>query len=235
MINRERAKSAADELLAAAVLGEDWGCGLQHLAEAADAGGVTLMRLRHGLPSATISSIGWAEADAAMLAGAAPSSPRRFFPDCVFGQGFRGDTDVWTEAELSRDPYFQEFLRPRGVFYHARARLWGEDDERVSISLKRLSNFGPYERQDVAALDALLPELERRFASLAVCWMRKHRAWLEFFTTEATPCSNLILGHACCERMALMRYISGSQFGASGSLLAIAWRKACSTGRSRRV
>lgn len=41
-----------------------------------------------------------------------------------------------------------------------KARLCAEDDERVSISLKRLSHFGPYEPQDIAALDSLLPDLE---------------------------------------------------------------------------
>jgi DNA-binding CsgD family transcriptional regulator len=160
LIQRDRAKSAADQLLAAAILGDDWADGLQRLAEAAEAGGVTLMRLRGGHPLAAISSTGWAEADATLLAGRAPPSPRRFFPDHAFGRGFRGDTDIWADEELRRDPYFQEFLRPRGVFYHAKSRLTADGDERVSISLKRLSKFGPYERPDIAALDSLLPEFQ---------------------------------------------------------------------------
>lgn len=160
MIQQDRAKAAADELLAAAVLGENWAGGLQQLADAAEAGGATLMRLRRDRPLAALSSTGWVDADTAMLGGHAPPSPRRFFPDHVFARGFLGDTDVWTDNELRRDAYFQEFLRPRGVFYHAKARLCTDGDERISISLKRLSNFGPYEPQDIAALDSLLPELE---------------------------------------------------------------------------
>ena len=115
--------------------------GLQQLAEAAEAGGATLLRLRGNRPLAGLSSTGWVHADAAMLAGHAPPSPRRFFPDHVFARGFLGDTNVWPDDELRRDPYFQEFLRPRGVFYHAKARLCADGDERISISLKRLSHL----------------------------------------------------------------------------------------------
>jgi DNA-binding CsgD family transcriptional regulator len=160
LIQRDRAELAADELLAAALLSDGWEDGLQQLAEAAEAGGATLMRLRNCHPLALLSSTDWVEADARMMAGDAPPSPMRFFPDHVFGQGFVGDMDVWPEEALHRDPYFQEFLRPRGVFYHAKARLVDDSDERISISLKRLSCFGPYEATDIAALDCLLPKLQ---------------------------------------------------------------------------
>jgi len=160
LIQRDRVELAADELLAAALLSDGWEDGLQQLAEAAEAGGATLMRLRKGQPLAVLSSTSWIEADATMLAGGAPPSPRLYFPDHVFGQGFVGDTDVWPEEALRRDPYFQEFLLPRGVFYHAKARLVDDSDERISLSLKRLSCFGPYEPTDIAALDCVLPKLQ---------------------------------------------------------------------------
>ena len=160
MIHRDRANLAVDEFLAAALLSEGWEAALQQLAEAAEAGGVTMMRLRNGRPLAVLSSTSWVEADAQMIAGDAPPSPRRYFPNHVFGQGFVGDLDVWPEDALQRDPYFQEFLRPRGVFYHAKARLVDDSDERISISLKRLSRFGPYEPTDIAALDSVLPRLQ---------------------------------------------------------------------------
>ena len=146
--------------MAAALLGDGFETALQQLAEAAEAGGATLLRLRNGRPLAAISSTGWVEADATMIGGNAPPSPRRFFPDHVFGHGFLGDTDVWPEEALHHDPYFQEFLRPRGVFYHARARLADDSGERISLSLKRLSCFGPYEPTDIAALDCVLPKLQ---------------------------------------------------------------------------
>ena len=160
MIHRDRANLAVDEFLAAALLSEGWEAALQQLAEAAEAGGVTMMRLRNGRPLAVLSSTSWVEADAQMIAGDAPPSPRRYFPNHVFGQGFVGDMDVWPEEALRRDPFFQEFLRPRGVFYHAKARLADDHDERISLSLKRLSRFGPYEPMDIVALNRLLPKLQ---------------------------------------------------------------------------
>lgn len=159
MIRRDSAELATDEFLAAALLSDGWETALQQLAEAAEAGGATLMRLRNTRPLAVLSSTGWAEADTQMLAGDAPPSPRRFFPDHLFGQGFVGDLDIWPDEALHRDPFFQEFLRPRGVFYHAKARLADDHDERISLSLKHLSRLGPYEPTDIATLDCLLPKL----------------------------------------------------------------------------
>jgi len=142
------------------MLGDNWEQALQQLADATDAGGATLMRLRGGRPLAAISSTGWVEADTAMLGGRAPPSPRRFFPDHIFRRGFCGDTEIWADEELRRDAYFQEYLRPRGVFYHAKARLIAENDERISLSLKRSAKFGPYRTTEIAELDRLIPELE---------------------------------------------------------------------------
>jgi DNA-binding CsgD family transcriptional regulator len=162
MVRAQEADSAGDELLAAALLGDGWADGLQQLADAAEAGGATLLRLRNGRPLAVLTSTEWVEAWSAQLAGDIPPSPRRFFPDHVFERerDFVADTAIWTEEELRRDPFYQEFLRPHGVFYHAKARLSADADERVSLSLKRLSKFGPYEPSDIAVLDRLLPKLQ---------------------------------------------------------------------------
>jgi DNA-binding CsgD family transcriptional regulator len=159
LIDLDRAKSAADALLAAALLGDDWADGLQQLADAVGAGGATLTRVRGGRAVAALASTGWVEAEAALVAGHAPPSPRMFFPERVPRRGFLGDTDFWTADELRRDPYFQEFLRPRGVFYHAKARMLADPCHRLSLTLKRLSKFGPYESAEIAALDWLLPGL----------------------------------------------------------------------------
>src|ERR1700736_5415673 len=130
-------KSATSDFLSAALLGEGWEDALECLAAACGAGGATLMRLRGGRPLAGLSSNGWVAADVELIAGRAPPSPRQFFPDHAFSRGFCVDADLYTDEELSRDPYYQEFLRPRGVFWHAKARLAGDTGERVTLSLKR--------------------------------------------------------------------------------------------------
>jgi DNA-binding CsgD family transcriptional regulator len=163
VVRQEEARSAADDLLAAALLDEGWGGALQRLADAAEAGGASLVRLQGSRSVAQLNSTSWADAEAEMLAGGAPPSPLRFFPDHVFGNGFRVDHDVWTDDEMRRDPYYQQFLRPRGVFFHAKARLCSELGERLTLTLKRRVGLGPYEPADIAVLDSLLPELHATF------------------------------------------------------------------------
>lgn len=159
MVRREDVETAAGELLSAALLGHGWEAALQRLAEAAEAGGATLVHFRDGNPLAMLSSTGWAEADAALAAGRVPRSRLRYFPDYVYGRGFRVDHHVWSDEQMRRDPYFQEFLRPRGVLFHARARLSSAPGGRISISLKRRLGLGAYEPLDVAVLDSALPQL----------------------------------------------------------------------------
>ncbi len=158
-MRRDDVGAAAGELLLAALLGRGWEEALQRLAVAAEAGGATLINFRDGIPLAMLSSSDWAEADAALAAGRAPTSRLRYFPDHVFGHRFLVDHDVWTDEEMRRDPYFQEFLRPRGVLFHARARLSSEPDGRISISFKRRLRLGPYEPVDIAILDSVVSEL----------------------------------------------------------------------------
>lgn len=153
-------KSAAEELLSAGLLGARWQEGLQALAQAAGSRAATMMRTKNSRPSGHISSAEWVAADEALFAGLAPPSPRQFFPDHAFHGGFCGDTDLYTSAELDRDPYYQDFLRPRGVFWHAKVRLHARPGERVTLSLKRDTRLGPYTPQDIAALDSVIPELK---------------------------------------------------------------------------
>lgn len=73
-------------------------------------------------------------------------------------EGFRTDYDDFQPSELARDPYYQDFLRPLDVGWHAAASLPGLDEPLV-ISFKRSPRQGPFERHDVEALDKMLPNL----------------------------------------------------------------------------
>lgn len=163
MIEPKRINSAADELLAAAMLGDGWENGLQQLADAADAGGASIVRIHAGHFAGHISSVAWAQSETAIMTGHAPPSQLRLYPAHAYGSSFCIDHDVWTDDKIRRDPYYQEFLRPRGVLYHAKLRLWSEPDARVTLTLKRRVGLGPYERADVAVLDSVIPELQMAF------------------------------------------------------------------------
>lgn len=163
MIEPHEVTSAADEVLASAVLGEGWEESLQQLACATGAGGASLVRIRAGRHVAHISSGGWAEIENAAMTSRAPPSPLRYYPEHVYTGGFRVDHDVWTDGEMQRDAYFQEFLRPAGVFFHAKLRLRTECDDRVTLTLKRRIELGPYQPSDVVVLDSIAPQLRAAF------------------------------------------------------------------------
>jgi DNA-binding CsgD family transcriptional regulator len=163
LVELERVRLAGDELLAAATLGDCWEDGLQQLADAADAGGASIVHAHTGRIEAHLSSTCWAEAEAAMIAGRAPPSRLQLYPEHAYRGGFCVDHDVWTEDEMRCDPYFQEFLRPRGVFYHAKLRLWSDPNQRVTLTLKRRIALGPYEPSDIAILDTIAPRLQAAF------------------------------------------------------------------------
>jgi DNA-binding CsgD family transcriptional regulator len=72
--------------------------------------------------------------------------------------GFVGDYDSYTPEELDRDPYYTEFLRPRGFGWHAVACL--RDGHRpLMLSLKRRFNQGPFQRAELSRISRVLPYL----------------------------------------------------------------------------
>jgi DNA-binding CsgD family transcriptional regulator/PAS domain-containing protein len=74
------------------------------------------------------------------------------------GEGFVGDFDSYTADEIDHDPYYVDFLRPRGFGWHAVACLSGGDSPLI-LSLKRRWRLGPFERSELDQISAVLPYL----------------------------------------------------------------------------
>ena len=108
---------------------------------------------------AVITTDDMAELVQAYVAGRRPPNSR--YGRVQYGSvaRFRVDHDDYTDAELARDPYYQEFLRPAGYFWHANLPLTLGRDEFVELSLKRRIEAGPYQRADADELDAVVPDL----------------------------------------------------------------------------
>lgn len=90
----------------------------------------------------------------------------------TLAEGFRTDYDDFTPREIAHDAYYQEFLAPLDVRWHATAELPGLD-ERLVISFKRSARQGPFERDDINTLNRVLPHL-RSAARQAAIVMRSH-------------------------------------------------------------
>jgi DNA-binding CsgD family transcriptional regulator len=161
----DRIKAAVDDVTAAAILGDGWEPALAQLSYACGARGAVLMRgavhmrncAHHVL--ATITTDDMAELVQAYVAGRRPPNSRYSRVQYDSAARFRFDHDDYTDAELARDPYYQEFLRPAGYFWHANLPLTLGHDEFVELSLKRLHQAGPYQREEATLLDAVVPDL----------------------------------------------------------------------------
>ena len=159
MLRVDRIKAAVDDVMAAAILGEGWEPALAGFAYVCGAHGAVLMRnhTHHLLAAITTDEI--AEGVKAFAAGQTPPNSRYGRVRYDTGLRFHVDHDDYTDDELARDPFYQEFLRAVGYFWHANLALTIGRDEIVELSLKRRIEAGPYQRADADALDAVLPDL----------------------------------------------------------------------------
>src|SRR5205823_3560512 len=114
--------------------------------------GVVIMHNRNRkLVAAVANSDIQAEVDA-YLAGKAPQNSRQVKVSHDFDPGFRIDQDDYRARDISADAYYQEYLRPIGLGWHANARLQMEGTDEVAIGFKRDLDRGPYEDADKRVL-----------------------------------------------------------------------------------
>ncbi|MBX3576984.1 MAG: helix-turn-helix transcriptional regulator [Rhizobiaceae bacterium] len=154
-----RIKAAVDDITAAALLGQGWTSALAGFARAAGARHAVVMR---NTPQRVVTSLSNEEARDAIaeyMTGRIPPNTRYARVDTRRSRGFRVDHDDYSPEDLAADPYYQEFLRPKGVFWHANAMIFPGRDEYVELSLKRGVELGPYQPDEIAVLNRFLEDL----------------------------------------------------------------------------
>ncbi|WP_395019127.1 LuxR C-terminal-related transcriptional regulator [Dongia sp.] len=158
MLSLDGIRASVDDLVSAAILADGWEEALVHFAMAAGARDAVLMRNEARKMVTAIVTPECARAVADFAAGRTPPNSRyqRIGTHYV---GFRIDQDDYSAEELARDPFYQEFLRPNGVFWHANTVLAPGPDEYIELSLKRRVEHGPFQPAERAMLDSVLPEL----------------------------------------------------------------------------
>jgi DNA-binding CsgD family transcriptional regulator len=153
MISPADLRRVADDTLAAALLGTGWTSVLARLAAAASAGGAVLTRYEGKRLLAMISTESLAEPVRDFVAGRAPAGARHDLPVRPTELGFRADFDDFDASLLRNDPYYQDFLRPIGYFWHANIGFRFGTGEEIELSLKREARHGHYEPADIAQLN----------------------------------------------------------------------------------
>lgn len=160
MLRVDAIKAATDDLITAALLDDGWEAALSRLSLAAEASGVVLIRNRNRQLIAAIANAEIAEPVAHYLAGRAPPNSRQVRVNHDTYPGFRIDADDYTNNQIARDCYYQEYLRPLGLFWHANARIAHESVEELAITFKRALKVGPYDHPDALALNSMLPDVK---------------------------------------------------------------------------
>jgi DNA-binding CsgD family transcriptional regulator len=79
---------------------------------------------------------------------------------------FMPDFAYASPQEIRRDPYYQEFLAPRGFGWNCAATLADE----MMICVKRGSRGGPYDGTDLNALNTALPWLRSMSGAARMTW-----------------------------------------------------------------
>ena len=149
----------AEDFLAAALLGTAWSSPLARLAAAAGAGGAVLARYEGKRLLTLIPTDGLADAARDFVEGRAPVGARHALPVRPTELGFRTDYDDFDAALIDKDPYYQDFLRPIGFYWHANIGFRFATGEEIEIGLKRQRWHGHYDRADIAALNTLRRDL----------------------------------------------------------------------------
>jgi DNA-binding CsgD family transcriptional regulator len=151
---------SSGDFITGAVFADALPSALDALAARAGADGAVLVRSRADVPIAAVASPHILEPVTAYIAGDRPVDLRIARVHPSLGEGFRFDQDDFSFRQIARDPYYQEFLKPRGFGWHACALLAQEPNgEAVHISIKRRFDRGPFARSDVAAVEREIPSL----------------------------------------------------------------------------
>jgi DNA-binding CsgD family transcriptional regulator len=158
----EQDEKLIDRIYEAAVVPEQWPSVMGELSAISDAAGALILtRSRFkdqviGTPDAVrIFTEGVAEG---WQGERNPRAPRLFGTRHA---GFLNDLDVFTREEIDREPYFTEFLRPRGLGWGAATAIEVPTGDMIAFDVERTFARGPVERPIIQRLDNLRPHLAR--------------------------------------------------------------------------
>ncbi|MBN9061653.1 MAG: hypothetical protein J0H41_04330, partial [Rhizobiales bacterium] len=93
------------------------------------------------------------------IAGDRPPDPRMIRVRTSMHSGFRSDLVDFSADELKRNPFYQQFLRPRGVQWHACATIFDLGGVKIDLSFKRSPRAGAFQDDEIDILNSFAPRL----------------------------------------------------------------------------
>jgi DNA-binding CsgD family transcriptional regulator len=160
----DNVQTAVDSFREAAILPAYWPQALESLACALNSEGATVVLRRTSQASVAYSTN--ITPFVREYLSSPISDPREDRVSPSMNEAFMTDYAYFSRQEIARDPYYQEFMVPRGFGWNAAAAL----DEHLVISLKRGTRLGPYDGAHLSNLNAALPYLRSASRTAQLTW-----------------------------------------------------------------
>lgn len=109
---------------------------------------------------------------------------------CIMSQeapSFFVEHDFWNEEQLSADPVYRDFFRPRGLGWSAGTGLHLPTGDNIVFSVERAFDGGPIEPENVARLNIIRPHLARSALVSARLQLKRAQGATEALTALQLP------------------------------------------------
>jgi DNA-binding CsgD family transcriptional regulator len=203
-----------DEIYEAAVVPERWAGVLDRLA--ARAGGIGTI-----LFAASPNRFQWTSSKAIHAVTAEwVASPfvadnlrgKRLVP--LYEPRFLTDLDAITPEELEHDPFYRDFLRPRGWGWCVGTSIRSTSGDSIVFSIERLHADGPVPRETAAALDQFRPHLARASIISARLGLERARASVAALELVGLPAAIITGRHSVLAANELIVKCAAVEIGA---------------------
>jgi DNA-binding CsgD family transcriptional regulator len=181
-----------------------------------------------------------ADAEGALLFAAAPGEPRWLCSDSIRPQirawvdspyyqdnprgqhlvptrevRFLTDLDAFTAEQLDHEPFYTEFLRPRGLGWCVGTSIHSPSGDTLVFSIEKAHDKGPVPPEVAARLDPLRPHLARAALLSARIGLERARATVEALNLIGLPAAVLAAhGRVVAANQELLAYAPDIRIGA---------------------
>ena len=97
------------------------------------------------------------------------------------------DTEVMPAEEMARHPYYLNFMKPHGVYWHTGTNIISPTGDTLKISVHRSFDSGPLRKEVAMRLTALRPHIARAALLTARLRFEQVRAAVEAFDVIGLP------------------------------------------------
>ncbi|MER9124256.1 helix-turn-helix transcriptional regulator [Mesorhizobium sp. M0959] len=169
-----------------------WGFAMEAVSEATHSYGAILFDINSHLPGIPRSRTMEPSFEAYVHGGWIDRDVRYRIAPVLEHRGVATDFDIMAPDQISRDPYYQEFLAPFGLRWFAGVKVAAGDDF-WCLSIQRSIEQGPFDQSELLELGGLSKQLGTAAVFANAVGFARVEAALDAFCASATPA--VMLGH----------------------------------------